>query len=105
MGSLKASSFTYRMGRVKGRSYRRYRSEGIGRAVMRSRGIWRIMGSRARKGLTLSWMVLFLFSLLLQYFTFAVSPVLAVHSTDLFELDGNVANDAAIAGDDWASHP
>jgi uncharacterized repeat protein (TIGR01451 family) len=45
-------------------------------------------------------------SLLMQYFTFATAPAaLAVHNTGLFELDGNTANDAAVAGDDWDSHP
>ncbi len=67
---------------------------------MASRGIWRIMSARTRKGLTLAWTSLFLLSLLLQYFSFAVTPVLAVHDEGLFELDGNATSQAA-PGDDW----
>jgi uncharacterized repeat protein (TIGR01451 family) len=40
---------------------------------MASRGIWRIMSARARRGLALSWTALFVLSLLLQYFTFATA--------------------------------
>ena len=73
---------------------------------MRSRGVWTFMSARTRRSLTLSWTALFVLSLLLQYFSFAAAPsALAVHDEGLFELDGNVANDPAVAGDDWASHP
>jgi uncharacterized repeat protein (TIGR01451 family) len=73
---------------------------------MGSRGIWHFMSARTRRSLTLTWTALFVLSLLLQYFSFAVaSPALAVHDEGLFELDGNTANDAAVAGDDWDSHP
>jgi hypothetical protein len=40
---------------------------------MASRGIWRLMSARARRGLALSWTTLFVLSLLLQYFTFATA--------------------------------
>ena len=73
---------------------------------MASRGIWRVMSARTRRGLALSWSALFVLSLLLQYFSFALAPAaLAVHDEDLFELDGNTANSAAVLGDDWDSHP
>jgi hypothetical protein len=70
---------------------------------MASRGIWHFMSARTRRGLALSWSALFVLSLVLQYFSFAVAqPVLAVHDEGLFELDGNTANEAA-AGDDWSN--
>ncbi|HEX2753921.1 MAG TPA: hypothetical protein VHM48_00570, partial [Candidatus Limnocylindrales bacterium] len=73
---------------------------------MASRGLWHFMGARTRRSLALSWSALFVLSLLLQYFTFALAPAaLAVHDEDLFELDGNALNDAAVTGDDWNSHP
>jgi len=51
--------------------------------------------------LALSLSALFVLSLLLQYFSFALAaPVAAVHDEGLFELDGNAVNQAA-AGDDW----
>src|SRR5512134_1508282 len=72
-------------------------------APMASRGIWRYMSARTRRSLALTWSALFVLSLLLQYFSFAVAaPVLAVHDEGLFELDGNTANQAA-AGDDWSN--
>ena len=59
------------------------------------------MGARTRRSLALSWSALFVLSLLLQYFSFALaSPALAVHDEGLFELDGNATGQAA-AGDDW----
>ncbi|HEY8846688.1 MAG TPA: hypothetical protein VIM24_08520, partial [Candidatus Limnocylindrales bacterium] len=59
------------------------------------------MSARTRRSLALSWSALFIVSLLLQYFSFALaSPALAVHDDGLFELDGNATNQAA-AGDDW----
>jgi uncharacterized repeat protein (TIGR01451 family) len=73
---------------------------------MASRGLWHLMGVRTRRGLALSWSALFVLSLLLQYFSFALAPAaLAVHDEDLFELDGNTANSGAVVGDDWDSHP
>src|SRR5689334_14540463 len=68
---------------------------------MASRGLWRLMSARTRRGLALSWSALFVCSLILQYFSFALAPAaLAVHDEGLFELDGNAVNEAA-AGDDW----
>src|SRR5215210_4459252 len=73
---------------------------------MLSRGALGLASPRVRRGLALSWSALFILSLLLQYFTFALAPAaLAVHDEGLFELDGNTANDAAVTGDDWDSHP
>lgn len=69
---------------------------------MQSRGHRLLMADRTRRGLTLSWLVLFVLSLMLQYGALAnPSSTLAVHDEGLFELDGNVANDAAVAGNDW----
>ena len=69
---------------------------------MASRGIWRIMSSRTRKGLTLTWTAFFVFSLLLQNLTFAAAPVAAAVGSGLFELDGNaVDNSGAALPDDW----
>src|SRR4051794_29571651 len=68
---------------------------------MLSRGALRLVSSRTRRGIALSWSVLFILSLLLQYATFALAPAaLAVHDDGLFELDGNAVNQVA-AGDDW----
>ena len=75
---------------------------------MASRGLWHFMSARTRRSLALSWSALFVLSLLLQYFSFAVaSPVAAYVGTPggstLFELDGNAtdSNSAALAPDDW----
>ena len=72
---------------------------------MASRGIWRFMSVRTRRSLALTWTALFVFSLLLQYMSFAAAPpVLAVHDENLFELDGNATDSAAIEpDDDWNS--
>ena len=35
---------------------------------------------------------------------FAVPSAFAVHDEDLFELDGNTANDPAVLGDDWSNY-
>ena len=77
---------------------------------MSSRGLWRFMGARTRRGLALSWSALFVLSLLLQYFSFALAPAaLAVHDEGLFELDGDtIANNAAPPigpAEDWDNHP
>jgi hypothetical protein len=73
---------------------------------MASRGLWHFMSARTRRSLALSWSALFVLSLLLQYFSFALaSPALAVHDENLFELDGNATNDPSVTGDDWNSHP
>jgi len=77
---------------------------------MASRGLWHFMGARTRRGLALSWSALFVLSLLLQYFSFALAPsALAVHDEGLFELDGDtIANNAPAPlgpADDWDSHP
>jgi uncharacterized repeat protein (TIGR01451 family) len=59
------------------------------------------MSSRTKRSLALTWTALFVLSLLLQYFSFAVAqPALAAHDVGLFELDGN-AVDEAKAGADW----
>ena len=51
--------------------------------------------------MTLSWLVLFVLSILLQYGNLTnPSTTLAVHDDGIFELDGN-ALDQAAAGDDW----
>ena len=71
---------------------------------MASRGIWRYMSERTRRGLALSWSALFVLSMLLQYFSFALaSPALAQVGTGLFELDGNAVDSttAAVLPDDW----
>ncbi|HLO34976.1 MAG TPA: hypothetical protein VK194_02800 [Candidatus Deferrimicrobium sp.] len=68
---------------------------------MASRGLWQFMSRRTRRGLALSWSALFVLSLLLQYFTFALAPsALAAHLEGIFELDGN-AIDQPAAGADW----
>jgi uncharacterized repeat protein (TIGR01451 family) len=68
---------------------------------MLSRGALGLASSRTRRGIALSWSVLFILSLLLQYATFALAPAaLAVHDDGLFELDGNAVSGAA-PGDDW----
>ena len=68
---------------------------------MLSRGALGLASSRTRRGIALSWSVLFILSLLLQYTTFAMAPsALAAHNEGIFELDGN-AIDQAAAGADW----
>ena len=72
---------------------------------MASRGLWQFMSARTRRGLALSWSALFVLSLLMQYFSFALaSPALAAHNEGIFELDGN-ATDSAAAGADWQNGP
>jgi uncharacterized repeat protein (TIGR01451 family) len=71
---------------------------------MSSRGIWQLMSTRTRRGLAVTWSALFVLSLLLQYFSFAVAqPALAAHDEGLFELDGNASDSAGTTGDDWSS--
>ena len=68
---------------------------------MLSRGALGLASPRTRRGIALSWSVLFILSLLMQYATFALAPAaLAVHDEGLFELDGNAVSGAA-AGEDW----
>ena len=68
---------------------------------MVSRGALGLASPRTRRGIALSWSVLFILSLLLQYATFAMAPAaLAAHENGLFELDGNAVDQAA-AGADW----
>src|SRR4051794_20608236 len=68
---------------------------------MVSRGLWHAMSARKRRGLALSWSALFVLSMLLQYFSFALaSPVAAVPNDGLFELDGNAVS-SGTPGDDW----
>ncbi|HEV8546055.1 MAG TPA: DUF11 domain-containing protein, partial [Candidatus Limnocylindrales bacterium] len=70
---------------------------------MTSRGVWHFMSSRTKRSLALTWTALFVLSLLLQYFSFAIAqPVLAAHDEGLFELDGNAVASAA-PGDDWSN--
>jgi uncharacterized repeat protein (TIGR01451 family) len=72
---------------------------------MESRGIWHLMSARTRRSLTLTWIVLFALSLLLQSFSLAgAQPVLAVHD-EQFQLDGNAIDDPGTPPDDWANHP
>ncbi len=67
-----------------------------------SRGLQLRMSTRTRKSITLTWVVLFVMSLLLQYAQFAApTSALAVHDLGLFELDGDAVHQAAIDGDDW----
>ena len=70
---------------------------------MASRGLWHFMGARTRRSLALSWSALFVLSLLLQYFSFALaSPIKAAVGSNLFELDGNAVDDSGAAlPDDW----
>ena len=66
---------------------------------MASRGIWQTLSARRRRGLALSWSALFVLSLLMQYFSFAIaSPVAAVHNDGLFELDKNAVQETT---HDW----
>ena len=68
---------------------------------MASRGLWHVMSARKRRSLALSWSALFVLSLLMQSFNFAVAaPASAAVGTNLFELDGNATNVAG-GGDDW----
>jgi uncharacterized repeat protein (TIGR01451 family) len=61
------------------------------------------MSARTRRAIALSWSVLFILSLVLQYATFALAPsVLAVHDEGVFELDGNALASGA-PGDDWSN--
>ena len=76
---------------------------------MASRGIWHFMSARTRRSLALSWSALFVLSLLLQYFSFAVaSPVTAANATGNkllggFEIDGDLfSGTMSPSGDDWA---
>jgi uncharacterized repeat protein (TIGR01451 family) len=69
---------------------------------MLSRGALGLASSRTRRAFALSWSVLFILSLLLQYATFALAPAaLAVHDEGLFELDGNAVSEVAKPGEDW----
>jgi uncharacterized repeat protein (TIGR01451 family) len=69
---------------------------------MSSRGLWHVMSARQRRSLALSWSALFVLSLLMQYFNFALAaPISAAVGPGLFELDGNAVHEAAVAGDDW----
>ena len=68
---------------------------------MSSRGSFLFgLGTGARKSLVLLWSAVFLCSLFLQYIVLAApAPALAINP-NVFELDGNVENQAA-PGDDW----
>jgi uncharacterized repeat protein (TIGR01451 family) len=58
---------------------------------MASRGIWHFMSARTRRGLALSWSGLFVLSLLLQYFSFALaSPALAAAGDPVVTLEDGV---------------
>ena len=70
---------------------------------MANRRLWNFMSARTRRSLTLSWVALFVLSLLLQYASFAAAPaVLAVHD-EQFQLDGNAIQDPPPPPDDWAT--
>jgi uncharacterized repeat protein (TIGR01451 family) len=70
---------------------------------MLSRGALGLASPRTRRGIALSWSVLFILSLLLQYATFALAPAaLAVHDGP-FQLDGNAVDEGT--GEDWNNHP
>ena len=70
---------------------------------MLSRGALGLASSRTRRAFALSWSVLFILSLLLQYATFALAPAaLAVHNGQ-FQLDGNAVDDPGSPPDDWAT--
>ncbi|HEX5589631.1 MAG TPA: hypothetical protein VFX65_05020 [Candidatus Limnocylindrales bacterium] len=59
------------------------------------------MSDQTRRGLTLSWLVLFVLSILLQYGTLTnPRQVDAAHDVGIFELDGD-ADDSVTAGADW----
>jgi uncharacterized repeat protein (TIGR01451 family)/fimbrial isopeptide formation D2 family protein len=63
------------------------------------------MSVRAKRGLTLTWVALFVLSLLMQYVALATAgPALAVHD-EQFQLDGNAVDDPGSPPDDWANHP
>jgi uncharacterized repeat protein (TIGR01451 family) len=65
------------------------------------KSLWTFMGARTRRSLALLWAALLVFSLVAQSASFAApAPALAVHDEALFELDGNVENQAT-PGDDW----
>jgi uncharacterized repeat protein (TIGR01451 family) len=49
---------------------------------MASRGLWHFMSARTRRSLALSWSALFVLSLLLQYFSFAVAAPVAAATGD-----------------------
>ena len=69
---------------------------------MRSREHAWSMTDRTRRGITLSWLVLFVLSIMLQYGNLTnPTPVGAVHDEGLFELDGNAVNAGGTPGDDW----
>lgn len=58
---------------------------------MASRGLWHFMSARTRRSLALSWSALFVLSLLLQYFSFAVaSPVAAAAGDPVVTLEDGV---------------
>ena len=70
---------------------------------MANRRLWNFMSARTRRSLTLTWVALFVLSLMLQYASFAAAPpVLAVHD-EQFQLDGNAIDDVANPPDDWAT--
>ncbi|HZC32288.1 MAG TPA: prealbumin-like fold domain-containing protein, partial [Candidatus Bathyarchaeia archaeon] len=78
---------------------------------MASRGLWHFMSARTRRSLALSWSALFVLSLLLQYFSFAVvtPAALAVNSSANkllggFEIDGDFPSGTMTTpGDDWSN--
>jgi uncharacterized repeat protein (TIGR01451 family) len=62
------------------------------------------MTDRTRRGITLSWLVLFVLSVLLQYGNLTnPQSTLAVHDDGIFELDGNAIDELGVGheGDDW----
>jgi uncharacterized repeat protein (TIGR01451 family) len=78
---------------------------------VKSRGFAWSANERTRRGLTLSWLLLFVFSILLQYGTLASPRTALANATGNqtlggFELDGNLfsgnASPGSPNGDDWA---
>jgi uncharacterized repeat protein (TIGR01451 family) len=71
---------------------------------MRSREHAWSMTDRTRRGITLSWLVLFVLSIMLQYGNLTnPQSTLAVHDDGIFELDGNALDESGVGhdGDDW----
>ena len=65
-----------------------------------TRGIGWTLSARSKRGIGFFWVALFVFSLFLQYASFASAPPVSAVHNDGFELDGNTV-DGAAAGTDW----
>ena len=77
---------------------------------MWSRGSRLEFGARTKRGLTLTWLSLFILSLLLQYGSLALpSATLAANTSGSkslggFEIDGDFPAATSLGGDDWSNH-